>query len=155
MEKAKKQLKQLLIKEVKKIKKIKLLECEKKELTKQLYELENKITDLNQLGRKLKKEDIPNLSEEVLYKVAINLANKMLPLPWDQLPDINSMWDYITEGMSFEELKDSVKEAANDRLAGEGFGVEDFMVDEGMGVGFVMKRNRNVKPTEKAREEQS
>ncbi|MFW5847320.1 MAG: hypothetical protein ACOCVF_00175 [bacterium] len=89
----------------------------------------NKITSVDQikqLGRKLTKEDIPNLADEALYKIAITLANKLLPMRWDDLPDINSMWDYINKegGMSFDQLKDSVKEAVNDRLAEEGMDLD-------------------------------
>src|ERR1035437_7261876 len=80
-----------------------------------------KITDLKALGRKLTKEDVPNLSKDVLYKVAISFANKMLGMmSWDDLGDVNSMRDYIREGMTFDQLKVSVKKAVNVRLKEEG-----------------------------------
>lgn len=81
------------------------------------------------LGRKINKNDVPNLAGEALHTIAVHLANKILPIPWDQLPDINSMWDYIDEngGMSWDELVNVVKEAVNDRLSEEGFSVDDFM----------------------------
>jgi len=84
-----------------------------------------KITTVEQikaLGRKLTKEDIPNLAGEALYKLAVKLAGQILPLGWDDLPDTNSMWDYINEngGMTYEELVKNVKEACNDRLSEEG-----------------------------------
>lgn len=88
--------------------------------------VENKITDLKQLGRKITKDDIPNLAGQALYDVAIKIANRMLPIDWDTLPDVNSMWDYINEdgGMELNELKEAVKEAVNDRLSEEGFDLD-------------------------------
>lgn len=84
---------------------------------------------LTSQGRKLSKEDIPNLAGEALYKVAVNTANKMLPMHWDDLPDINSMWDYIDEngGMTYEEFIQAVKDAVNDRISEEGFSLDDLM----------------------------
>jgi hypothetical protein len=91
-----------------------------------------KITDLKALGRKLTKEDVPNLSKEVLYKVAMSLANKMLPLSWDDLADVNSMWDYIREGMTFDQLKVNVKKAVNKRLKEEGYSLKDLGLGENL-----------------------
>lgn len=93
-----------------------------KELFNKLNENITKITSVEQLkalGRRLTKEDIPNLSGEALYKVAVMIANKMLPVSWDDLPDINSMWDYINKngGMTKDELFTAVKEAVEDRLS--------------------------------------
>jgi len=79
------------------------------------------------LGRKLTKEDIPNLAGEALYRLAIQLAGQLIPFGWDDLPDINSMWDYIDEqgDMSYEALQIAVKEAVNDRLAEDGMSLDD------------------------------
>jgi len=95
-----------------------------------LQENLGKLTTVEQvkaLGRKLTKEDIPNLAGEALYKMAINLANRMLPIGWNELADVNSMWDYIDEngGMTYEQLVEAVKEGCNDRLADEGMSLDD------------------------------
>ena len=84
---------------------------------------EEMITDLKLLGRKVTKEDIPNLAGQALYDIAIALANKMMPLSWSDFGDTNSMWDYIDEngGMSLDELKTSVKEAVEDRMSNDDF----------------------------------
>ena len=89
-----------------------------------------KITTAEQvkaLGRKLTKADIPNLAGEALHRLAIQLAGQLLPFGWDDLPDTNSMWDYIDEngGMTYDQLKGAVKEAVNDRLSEEGMGLDD------------------------------
>jgi hypothetical protein len=89
-----------------------------------------KITDLKALGRKLTKEDVPNLSKDVLYNVAMSLANKMLPMSWDDLADVNSMWDYIREGMTFDQLKINVNKAVNKRLKEEGYSLKDLGLGE-------------------------
>jgi hypothetical protein len=80
-------------------------------------------------GKGLQKEHIPMLAGEALYTIAIQLANKMLPMSWNDLPDTNSMWDYIDEngGMSYDNLVAVVKEAVNDRLSEEGYSLDDMM----------------------------
>ena len=80
-------------------------------------------------GKGLTKEHYPMLAGEALYTVAIILANRMLPISWNELPDINSMWDYIDENgnMSYDKLIAAVKEAVNDRLAEEGYSLDDLM----------------------------
>ena len=80
-------------------------------------------------GRGLSKDDIPMLAGQALYNVAVNTANRMLPMPWEHLPDINSMWDYIDKngGMTYENFLESVKEAVNDRLEEDGFSLDDLM----------------------------
>jgi len=82
--------------------------------------------ELKALGRKITKEDIPNLAGEALHHIAIKLANRYLPISWDDLGDTNSMWDYIDEAgdMSFEALMIAVKEASNDRIGEEGFDMD-------------------------------
>jgi len=95
----------------------------------------NMITTKDQLrqmkaaGQKLMKVMFPSLAGEALYAVAIQLANRKLPLSWDDLPDTNSMWDYLNEngGMSYEEVIKSVKEAVNDRLSEDGYSLDDLM----------------------------
>ena len=69
------------------------------------------------------KEDIPLLAGQVLYDVAIRKANKLLGMmSWDDLGDVNSMWDYIKKdgGMTSEQLNSAVKRAVNVRLKEEG-----------------------------------
>jgi hypothetical protein len=83
--------------------------------------------DVKALGRKLTKEDIPNLTGEALYSVAMTLANKMLPISWDDLSDVNSMYDYLKPngGMTFDSLMKAVKKAVNKRLAADGYNLRD------------------------------
>ncbi|MFW6219426.1 MAG: DUF3008 family protein [bacterium] len=80
-------------------------------------------------GKKLSNEDVTMLGGQALYDLAIRIANQYLPLSWDDLPDINSMWDYIDEngGMTLKELASSVKEAVNDRLSEDGMSLDDLM----------------------------
>ena len=103
----------------------------------------NKITTPEQLkafvaqkkaqgGKGLMKEDIPMLAGQALYNVAINTANRYLaskgiPTTWNELGDINSMWDYIDKngGMTFEDFQEAVESATNDRLSDEGMGFND------------------------------
>jgi hypothetical protein len=78
-------------------------------------------------GKGLTRDHIPMLAGEALYSVAISLADKMLPVSWNELPDTNSMWDYIDQNgnMSYDKLMEAVKEAVNDRLSEEGMSLED------------------------------
>jgi hypothetical protein len=80
-------------------------------------------------GKGLTKDHIPMLAGEALYTIAIQMANKYLankglPIDWEELPDTNSMWDYIDEngGMRFQDLQAAVKEAVDDRISEGGFG---------------------------------
>lgn len=77
-------------------------------------------------GRGLTKDHIPMLAGDALYTIAVKLADRMLPIGWDELADINSMWDYIDEngGMTMESLKSAVQDACNDRLEEEGFSLD-------------------------------
>jgi hypothetical protein len=82
-----------------------------------------------QTGKGLTKDDIPLLAGQALYNVAINTANRLLPVSWDDLGDTNSMWDYINQngGMTYEKFIAAVKKAAHDRMSEEGEGFGDFM----------------------------
>jgi hypothetical protein len=77
------------------------------------------------VGRNMTKEDVPLFAGEVLHKMAIGVANKLISnkvgLGWDDLSDTNSMWDYIDEngGMTYEDFMAAVKEAVNDRISNE------------------------------------
>ena len=84
------------------------------------------------LGRKLTKADIPNLAGQALYQLAIQLAGQLLPFGWDDLPDINSMWDYIDKngGMTYEQLKEAVREAVEERIAEDGMSLDDLGLEE-------------------------
>lgn len=79
-------------------------------------------------GKGLTKEHIPMLADEALYTIAIQLANKLLPISWDELPDTNSMWDYIDENghMNYNNLVVAVKEAVNDRLGEDDMNLDMF-----------------------------
>lgn len=65
----------------------------------------------------------PLLTADDLFAFAIALANVMLGktagVYWDDLADTNSIWDFITVGMSFAELKTAVKEAVQERMNNE------------------------------------
>jgi hypothetical protein len=73
-------------------------------------------------GKGLQKDQIPMLAGEALYTIAIQLANRMMPISWDEMGDTNSMWDYIDEqgNMSFERLSAAIREAVNDRMSADG-----------------------------------
>ena len=79
-------------------------------------------------GKGLTKEHIPMLADEALYVIAIQLANKLLPVSWDELGDTNSMWDYIDRNghMKYNDLVAAVKEAVNDRLAEDDMNLDMF-----------------------------
>jgi hypothetical protein len=91
-----------------------------------------KITDIKQLGRKLTREDIPNLHKDLLYKIAVKMADRLLPMGWDGLADVNSMWDYIKEGMTFDQLNANVRKAVNVRLKEEGQSLKSLGLGENM-----------------------
>jgi len=84
------------------------------------------------LGRKLTKADIPNLAGQALYQLAIQLAGQLVPFGWDDLPDINSMWDYIDKngGMTYEQLKEAVREAVEERVSEDGMSLDDLGLEE-------------------------
>jgi len=88
--------------------------------------------EVKALGRKLTKADIPKLAGQALYKLAIQLAGQLLPFGWDDLPDINSMWDYIDKngGMTYEQLKEAVREAVEERIAEDGMSLDDLGLEE-------------------------
>ena len=71
--------------------------------------------------------------DDAIHHLAILVANKILGhFSWDELPDTNSMWDYIDykNGMKKDDFIESVKEAVNDRLADSDMGIgglEDLM----------------------------
>ena len=58
------------------------------------------------------------------YALALNFANMFLGrnfgLSWDDLPDINSLWDCVDDSDSIDELIENVKQACKDRIAEEG-----------------------------------
>ena len=78
------------------------------------------------------KESVPLLAGQVLYDVAVRMADKMLPMGWDGLADVNSMWDYIKQsgGMTYDQLKSAVKRAVNVRLKEEGYSLKDLGLGE-------------------------
>ena len=58
------------------------------------------------------------------FRVAKIFANTCISyatggfMSWDDLPDINSLWDYIDGCNTLEELLDQAIEASNERLEG-------------------------------------
>jgi hypothetical protein len=85
-------------------------------------------------GRKFGQEDIPLLAGEALYHIAVKIADGMLPMGWDGLADVNSMWDYIRKdgGMSLDQLRGAVKRAVNIRLKEEGMSLRDLGLGENL-----------------------
>lgn len=71
--------------------------------------------------KKIRKEDIPTLSNEELLKLGLKVAGLMISnkigLGWDDLPDTVMLSDYIEEGMSFESFKSAIKDAVNEKMA--------------------------------------
>src|ERR1035437_1678864 len=86
-------------------------------------------------GGKFSGEDGPLLADEALYYIAIKIADSMLPMGWDGLSDVNSMWDYIKKdgGMSIDQLKLVVKKAVNIRLKEEGQSLKSLGLGENDG----------------------
>ena len=70
---------------------------------------------------------VPRLTSEELFVIAKSLADKKVSentngmMDWDTLPDTNSLWDHISAGMSFYDLKVAVIEAVDERLMEAGF----------------------------------
>ena len=98
-------------------------------------ELKAYVTELRAqgTGRKgLNKEDIPMLAGQALYNVAVKMADSKLPMGWDDLPDINSMWDYIREdgGMTFEQLNKGVLSAIAKRVKADGYTLKQLGISE-------------------------
>jgi len=95
-------------------------------------------------GKGLTANEIPMLADEALYTIAIQLADKMLPMGWDGLSDINSMWDYINRngGMTIERLSAAVKRAVNARLKEEGYTLKDLGLGETASVGVSGSNNQ-------------
>jgi hypothetical protein len=62
--------------------------------------------------------------EDDKYALALNIANMILRrkigLSWDDLPDINSLWDCIESADTVEELAQEVKQCCIERLEEEG-----------------------------------
>lgn len=84
-----------------------------------------KIDSLKQIPKGKLKTVIHLVEEDLLYNIAITFANleigKKLPgMTWEDLPDTNSLWDYIHVGNSWEEFKDGIKFAVRDRLSEAG-----------------------------------
>ena len=81
----------------------------------------------------LRAEDCPKLAGQALYNVAVRMADKALPMGWDGLADVNSMWDYIKKdgGMTLQQLQSAVKRAIAVRLKEEGMTLKDLGLREG------------------------
>jgi hypothetical protein len=92
----------------------------------------------------LTKEDTPMLAGQALYNVAVRMADRMLPMGWDGLADVNSMWDYIKQngGMTFDQLKAAVKRAVNVRLKEEGMSLRDLGLGESEDVDEMAKSKK-------------
>lgn len=57
------------------------------------------------------------MANQQLYDRAKQIAIRGCNVHWDDLADTNSLWDYIDEGMTDDELKTAVYEAMEDRIA--------------------------------------
>ena len=82
-------------------------------------------------GGSLAPEDIPMFADDALYRIAMAAANSLMKdkvqASWDELQDVNSLWDYIKKegGMTFDELAAAVKKAVNDRIIKTGYGLDE------------------------------
>jgi hypothetical protein len=45
---------------------------------------------------------------------------KNIGLSWDDLPDVNSLWDCVESSETIDELIDNVKESCRERISEEG-----------------------------------
>ena len=96
-------------------------------------ELHAYIEQLKTQGKRgISREDVPRLAGQVLYDIAVKMADRMLPMGWDGLADVNSMWDYIKKdgGMTYDQLNAAVKRAVNVRLKEEGYSLKDLGLGE-------------------------
>ena len=59
-----------------------------------------------------------------LAMVRLNDPVKTFPT-WDDLPDTNSLWDYLCDGMNTSEVERVTTEAYDDRLQYAGYPMED------------------------------
>lgn len=68
----------------------------------------------------------PKFEDQELFNFAMCLVNiylnRKIGLSWDDLPDTNSLWDYIEKGMSPMDIMAAAKDAADERLGENGFG---------------------------------
>lgn len=59
-------------------------------------------------------------SRQEAFDLAMKIVNDMnteyVFIAWDDLPDYNSMWDFIDEGMTFKQIKEAAKEAYSERV---------------------------------------
>ena len=71
------------------------------------------------------------MTEEEAYSAVKKEANAILNtvgFSWDDLPDTNSIWDWIYDGMTREDIRSTAKDCCWDRL-----------YDSGMNRDFVTK----------------
>ena len=75
-----------------------------------------------------------NFDKDDAFDFAMILANiylkRKIGLGWDDMGDVNSLWDYIDKGMTAADLFAAAQDAAKERLEKEGMGDldEDFMM---------------------------
>ncbi|MHA2099648.1 MAG: hypothetical protein ACW99A_13310 [Candidatus Kariarchaeaceae archaeon] len=77
-----------------------------------------------------------NVTEKVFTQdEAFKIANKMVnedwlehgfSFTWDELPDYTSLWDYLSDGMTEDQIKSQAKIAMQDRLEEAGMTEEHF-----------------------------
>jgi hypothetical protein len=77
-------------------------------------------------GKGLTRDDVPKVAGQALFDLAIQMANRFMPVHWDDLADTNSMWSYIRKegGMTFEQLDAAVKKACKKRMKDDGTGFD-------------------------------
>ncbi len=96
-------------------------------------ELKTFVTDKKtKTGKGLSKDDIPMLAGQALYNVAIRMADRMLPVTWDELADTNSMWSFIKKdgGMTYDTLIAAVKRAVRQRAKNDDTGFGSLIEDD-------------------------
>lgn len=57
------------------------------------------------------------MANQKLYDRAKQIMAKHCEINWDDLGDTNSLWNYIEDDMTDEQLKDATWEAMGDRIA--------------------------------------
>lgn len=53
---------------------------------------------------------------DLAMKIVNDTTTPYVFVDWDDLPDVNSMWDFIDDGMTFKQIKEAAKEAYEQRL---------------------------------------
>lgn len=74
--------------------------------------------------------NVERFTRDEAYEIANKYVNSVssFNITWDELPDTNSLWDYLDEDMTHAEIISAAKEAYKERLS-EDFGDDDELLD--------------------------